>query len=108
MKELITMRKASRFLAVAPIIAIVTWIVFGGRLGTWLKGERTLAAAPQHSGQDTGSAHVAAPDPNNPGRTVLYWYDAMNPQHRYDKPGKAPDGMDLVPHYADDATDAGG
>jgi multidrug efflux pump subunit AcrA (membrane-fusion protein) len=107
MKELITMRKASRFLAVAPIIAIVTWIVFGGRLGTWLKGERTLAAAPQHSGQDTGSAHVAAPDPNNPGRTVLYWYDAMNPQHRYDKPGKARDGMDLVPKYADDAADAG-
>ena len=32
---------------------------------------------------------------------VLYWYDAMNPQHHYDKPGKAPDGMDLVPAYAD-------
>ena len=28
---------------------------------------------------------------------VLYWYDAMNPQNHYDKPGKAPDGMDLVP-----------
>ena len=25
----------------------------------------------------------------------------MNPQHHYDKPGKAPDGMDLVPAYAD-------
>ena len=37
-------------------------------------------------------------------RKVLYWYDAMNPQHRYDKPGKAPDGMDLVPMYADQAT----
>ena len=34
-------------------------------------------------------------------RKVLYWYDAMNPQHHYDKPGKAPDGMDLVPAYAD-------
>ena len=34
-------------------------------------------------------------------RKVLYWYDAMNPQRRYDKPGKAPDGMDLVPKYAD-------
>jgi multidrug efflux pump subunit AcrA (membrane-fusion protein) len=33
-------------------------------------------------------------------RKVLYWYDAMNPQHHYDKPGKAPDGMDLVPQYA--------
>jgi len=34
------------------------------------------------------------------GRKVFYWYDAMNPQHHYDKPGKAPDGMDLVPMYA--------
>ena len=31
---------------------------------------------------------------------VLYWYDAMNPQNHYDKPGKAPDGMDLVPMMA--------
>jgi RND family efflux transporter MFP subunit len=35
-------------------------------------------------------------------RKVLYWYDAMNPEHHYDKPGKAPDGMDLVPKYADE------
>ena len=36
-------------------------------------------------------------------RKVLFWYDAMNPQNRYNKPGKAPDGMDLVPKYADEA-----
>ncbi len=35
-------------------------------------------------------------------RKILYWRDAMNPQTRYDKPGKAPDGMDLVPVYADE------
>ena len=29
-------------------------------------------------------------------------YDPMNPAYRSDKPGKAPDGMDLVPKYADD------
>ncbi|HSP33540.1 MAG TPA: efflux RND transporter periplasmic adaptor subunit [Thermoanaerobaculia bacterium] len=33
-------------------------------------------------------------------KTALYWVDAMNPTHKYDKPGKAPDGMDLVPVYA--------
>ena len=38
---------------------------------------------------------------NAGGRKVLYWYDAMNPQHHYDKPGKAPDGMDLLPQYAE-------
>ena len=35
-------------------------------------------------------------------RKVLYWYDAMNPEHHYDKPGKAPDGMDLEPQYAEE------
>lgn len=35
-------------------------------------------------------------------RKILYWYDLMNPAYRSDKPGKAPDGMDLVPKYADD------
>jgi len=38
------------------------------------------------------------------GRKVLYWYDAMNPQHHYNKPGKAPDGMDLLPQYAEQTT----
>lgn len=37
-------------------------------------------------------------------KKVLYWVDAMNPAHRFDKPGKAPDGMDLVPVYAESAT----
>ncbi len=36
-------------------------------------------------------------------RKTLFWYDAMNPQHHFDKPGKAPDGMDLVPMYAGQA-----
>ena len=39
-------------------------------------------------------------------KKVLYWYDAMDPQHHYDKPGKAPDGMDLVPAYADQSAPA--
>jgi Cu(I)/Ag(I) efflux system membrane fusion protein len=34
-------------------------------------------------------------------KKVLYWVDAMNPTHKSDKPGKAPDGMDLVPVYAE-------
>jgi Cu(I)/Ag(I) efflux system membrane fusion protein len=35
---------------------------------------------------------------------ALYWYDAMNPERHYDKPGKAPDGMDLVPMYPGQGT----
>ncbi len=93
-------RRIARFLALAAAIGIVAWIIFGGSIGTWLKGEdtATAAAAQQRDGQPT----VAAPDPDNPGRRVLYWYDAMNPQRRYDKPGKTADGMDLVPKYAED------
>jgi membrane fusion protein, copper/silver efflux system len=39
-------------------------------------------------------------------KKVLYWVDAMNPTHKFDKPGKAPDGMDLVPVYAEGDTAA--
>jgi RND family efflux transporter MFP subunit len=60
-------------------------------------------------GMDMGgpkSDEKNAPQPSQsqskPGeRKVLYWYDPMNPANRSDKPGKAPDGMDLVPKYAD-------
>jgi Cu(I)/Ag(I) efflux system membrane fusion protein len=42
-------------------------------------------------------------------RAVLYWYDPMVPQHRFDEPGKSPFmDMQLVPRYADEGTaDAG-
>ncbi|EPJ76084.1 RND family efflux transporter MFP subunit [Pseudomonas sp. CFT9] len=36
-------------------------------------------------------------------RKVLYWYDPMVPQQKFDKPGKSPFmDMQLVPQYADD------
>ena len=40
---------------------------------------------------------------------VLYWYDPMYPQQRFDKPGKSPFmDMDLVPKYADEAGEGSG
>ncbi len=98
------MRKVARFLALAAVIAIAAWTIFGGRIGSWLKGERTVAAAPQHTGHDAGAAPAAEPDPSNPGRRVLYWYDPMHPAYKTNKPGVAPDcGMQLVPKFEDDA-----
>lgn len=42
------------------------------------------------------------------GRRVLYWYDPMAPQQRFDKPGKSPFmDMQLQPKYADEASDTG-
>ena len=36
-------------------------------------------------------------------RKVLYYVDPMNPMNRYDRPGKAPCGMDLEPVYEEEA-----
>ena len=43
----------------------------------------------------------AAQAPVQAGKPVLYWYDPMYPQHKFDKPGKSPFmDMQLVPKYA--------
>ncbi|WP_028623762.1 efflux RND transporter periplasmic adaptor subunit [Pseudomonas sp. Ant30-3] len=40
-------------------------------------------------------------------RKVLYWYDPMSPQQKFDKPGKSPFmDMELKPRYADAAADS--
>jgi Cu(I)/Ag(I) efflux system membrane fusion protein len=51
---------------------------------------------------ETAPQAAAAPETaGQPGPKILYYTDAMNPGSRYDRPGKAPDGMDLVPVYAE-------
>jgi Cu(I)/Ag(I) efflux system membrane fusion protein len=48
---------------------------------------------------DQASEQIASVVANDAG--VLYWYDPMVPQHRFEKPGKSPFmDMDLVPRYA--------
>ncbi|MGV8481969.1 heavy metal-binding domain-containing protein, partial [Pseudomonas aeruginosa] len=40
-------------------------------------------------------------------RQVLYWYDPMQPEQRFDKPGKSPFmDMDLLPKYAGSEKDS--
>jgi RND family efflux transporter MFP subunit len=65
-------------------------MVFAGATHRWFFGHKSAVA-----GTSAGA---------NGERKVLYWYDAMNPQHHYNQPGKAPDGMDLLPQYAEQAT----
>lgn len=54
-----------------------------------------------------GLAHLHKPEQAQtaasaaPGRAVLYWYDPMVPAQHFDKPGKSPMGMEMVPRYAD-------
>ncbi len=58
-----------------------------------------------------GSAQMPAAMPEKSlaeGR-VLYWYDPMYPQQRFDKPGKSPFmDMELVPKYADEGGEGAG
>ena len=53
------------------------------------------------------AGHETAPEAQpETGRKVLYWYDPMVPQHRFEKPGKSPFmDMQLVPKYADEGGD---
>jgi Cu(I)/Ag(I) efflux system membrane fusion protein len=58
------------------------------------------------------AVHDAAPadsaSATDSGRRILYWYDPMYPQSRFDKPGKSPFmDMQLVPKYADEAAGEG-
>jgi RND family efflux transporter MFP subunit len=61
----------------------------------WFLNEKVASAA-DSVGTDH-SQHRAAGE-----RQVAYWYDAMNPDYKSDQPGKAPDGMQLVPMYQDE------
>src|ERR1039458_7411587 len=81
------LRNFLRVLAIVAAIALAVGVMFSGR----------VSAIFQHQ-QSTSQTNAAENK-----RKVLYWYDAMNPQHHYNKPGKAPDGMDLVPQYAEDS-----
>lgn len=59
----------------------------------------------QHAERSKQSKNGMAQDAS--GRRVLYWYDPMMPQHRFDKPGKSPFmDMQLVPKYADESGSA--
>lgn len=81
-------RTRTRALLVGAIaVALLAGVAIG-----WIVGERSSDA-------ETSTA----PDE----RRVLYWHDPMVPGAKFDKPGKSPFmDMDLVPVYADDASEA--
>src|SRR6516225_670924 len=81
-------RKSLRIAALALALMVALGAIYGERLLEW----QSLLSSHRH------------PEAASAQRKVLYYYDAMNPQNRYDKPGKAPDGMDLVPKYAEEGS----
>jgi len=69
-----------------------------------------LVPMDKETGNKTEAGHEQADGgrsqaPTSGGRHIAYYRDAMNPMITSDKPGKASDGMDLVPVYEGD--DAG-
>ncbi len=82
----------------AKIISVLILLVIVAT-GAWFY--RSSIAARFHA---KPAAETSAITPG--GRKILYWYDSMNSAYKSEKPGKAPDGMDLVPKYADEESTA--
>jgi multidrug efflux pump subunit AcrA (membrane-fusion protein) len=75
-----------------PIFLVAIIVVAAGGVSFHFKAFRnseTVEAADQHAGHPPTD------------RAIAYWYDAMNPEYKSDKPGNAPNGMKLVPMYQD-------
>ena len=86
-------------IAAATVIAVAALLValhYRVNLAKWV-----LANSVEQSSQNQ-APHTKAPGE----KKILFYYDAMSPDHHYDKPGKAPDGMDLVPQYAEESSAA--
>jgi len=81
------MRRASLI-----VIGFAMAVAAGGG-GYWYGVSRTAS-----SGESAATAQDVS------SRRILYWYDPMVPQQRFDKPGKSPFmDMQLVAKYADEA-----
>ncbi len=89
-------RYRSRDLLMALVIAIL--LLAAGMAGGWWWAQRNAMPMP-------AAADRAAPAEQQ----VLYWYDPMMPQQKFDKPGPSPFmDMALVPMYADSDSGAAG
>jgi Cu(I)/Ag(I) efflux system membrane fusion protein len=76
---------------------VIVALAAGGYAGYRFAHHRLMSA---------GATPAPSAAPNE--RQVLYWYDPMYPQQKFDKPGKSPFmDMQLVPKYAGEAADSG-
>jgi Cu(I)/Ag(I) efflux system membrane fusion protein len=94
--------------AVVSVVAVIA-LLAGGSYGAYRLGmsQGMKMAAPA---AESASAPQKAGDTDPiTGKKVLYWHDPMAPGQKFDKPGKSPFmDMQLVPVYADSATDGSG
>ena len=66
------------------------------------KAPEAAAVPPAELSAPISSSQVVQ---DNSGKTVLYWYDPMVADKKFDKPGKSPFmDMQLVPKYKDESS----
>jgi Cu(I)/Ag(I) efflux system membrane fusion protein len=91
--------------AVSLLLIAATLVVAGGYGAYRLGMSRGMQASPVSGGAGVKGAETAP----SSDKKVLYWYDPMYPQQRFDKPGKSPFmDMQLVPKYAGESESDGG
>ena len=93
----------NRAIAALLLVGLIAGAGFGGYRYAMHGMMSAPAAAAPASGAIPAPAAAGTPE-----RKVLYWFDPMFPQHKFDKPGPSP-FMDMaqVPKYAADAADSG-
>lgn len=79
------------------IIIVITAII--GAAGGYLVATRYKVTTVH----EAASAQQQPATPQQKEKKVLYWYDPMQPQQHFDKPGKSPSmDMELLPQYAEE------
>jgi Cu(I)/Ag(I) efflux system membrane fusion protein len=90
-------------IGMAVLAALAVGFATGYRYALPRAGQGPEKAAQEAGPQSPGARGEASSD-----KTVLYWYDPMYPQHKFDKPGKSPFmDMQLVPRYSGEEADSG-
>jgi Cu(I)/Ag(I) efflux system membrane fusion protein len=85
--------------SIAKGALLATLVLAIGAVGGYWFAQQSMSA--EHS-----PASVAAAPQADQGK-VLYWYDPMVPQQKFDQPGKSPFmDMQLVPRYAEEGGDS--
>ena len=95
----------NRALIAGILVAVGAGAAFGGYRFAMHRMMAMSEAPPSESQAQAGTKDASTA----PGeRKVLYWYDPMFPQQKFDKPGKSPFmDMQLVPKYAGETGDTG-
>jgi RND family efflux transporter MFP subunit len=82
------------------VMRLALLLLVAGLAGAgYLRRERLLGLFTTKTTNNAASAGEHAGAAHKPELKVLYWQDPMNPAYKSDRPGKAPDGMDLAPVY---------